>query len=82
MPDWATTCADRPGPSVPSLAVRVSRRFLPSAVGALALFFAFVPAALAVDGSALRASLDRDVNGTGAARTGALAFDLTTGSTL
>ena len=53
-----------------------------SAVGALALFFALVPAALAVDGSALRASLDRDVAGSGAARTGALAFDLTTGSTL
>jgi len=53
-----------------------------SAVGALALFLALVPTALAVDGSALRASLNRDVGGTGAARTGALAFDLTTGSTL
>jgi D-alanyl-D-alanine carboxypeptidase/D-alanyl-D-alanine-endopeptidase (penicillin-binding protein 4) len=48
----------------------------------LALFLVLVPAAMAVDGSALRASLDRDVGGTGAARTGALAFDLTTGSTL
>jgi len=53
-----------------------------SAVGALALFLVLVPAALAVDGSALRASLDRDVGSSGAARTGALAFDLTTGSTL
>ena len=62
--------------------MRVSRRLLTSAVGALALFFTLVPAALAVDGGALRASLDRAVSATGAARTGAMAFDLTTGSTL
>ncbi len=62
--------------------MRVSRRLISSAVGALALLLALVPAALAVDGSALRSSLDRHVGGTGAARTGALAVDLTTGRTL
>lgn len=63
--------------------VRVPRRLLISALGALALLLAAVPAtALGVDGSALRTSLSRAVSSTGAARTGALAFDLTTGTTL
>ena len=62
--------------------MRVSRRLATAIVGALALLFVLAPTAMALDGSALRTALDRAVGGTGAARVGALAFDLTTGSTL
>ncbi len=76
------TCADRAERSVPWLAVWRIRRLATVVFGAVALFLTVVPAAPALDGGALRTSLDRAVASAHAARAGVLAVDLTTGTTL